>query len=71
MKKYIEELDKNLNQLTDELNNTLISIDVKQAEIDVTNELLDALIEERYIDNKMNEEQQNQIIEVIHRCFED
>ena len=54
--KYIEELDKNLNALTDELNNTLISIDVKQAEIDVTNELLDVAKkdeEKQYHDMKL------------------
>ena len=39
--KYIEELDKNLELLTDELNNTLILIDGKQIEIDNTNIVLE------------------------------
>ena len=39
--KYIEELDKNLEALTDELNNTLILIDSKQIEIDNTNYVLE------------------------------
>ena len=59
--KYIEELDKNLNQLTDELNNTLISIDVKQAEINVTNDLLDVA--------KKDEEKQYQDMKLRIRFF--
>ena len=39
--KYIEELDKNLELLTDELNNTLFQIDVKQIDIDNTNIVLE------------------------------
>ena len=38
---YIEELDKNLELLTDELNNTLFQIDVKQVDIDNTNIVLE------------------------------
>ena len=38
--KYIEELDKNLEALTDELNNTLLMIDLKQIDIDNTNIVL-------------------------------
>ena len=39
--KYIEELDKNLEALVDELNITLLNIDNKQIEIDITNVELD------------------------------
>lgn len=39
--KYIEELDKNLELLTDELNNTLLQIDIKQVDIDNTNIVLE------------------------------
>ena len=39
--KYIEELDKNLELLTDELNNTLLQIDIKQIDIDNTNIVLE------------------------------
>ena len=38
---YIEELDKNLELLTDELNNTLLQIDIKQVDIDNTNIVLE------------------------------
>lgn len=39
--KYIEELDKNLELLVDELNKTLVDIDNKQIEINITNEEID------------------------------
>ena len=35
--KFIEELDKNLEALVDELNQTLVNIDLKQEEINITN----------------------------------
>ena len=39
--KYIEELDKNLEMLVEELNKTLIDIDNKQIEINITNDEID------------------------------
>ena len=39
--KYIEELDKTLETLTTELNNTLLKIDIKQIDIDNTNIVLE------------------------------
>ena len=54
--KYIEELDKNLESLVDELNQTLLDIDNKQIEIDITNdELNKAKIKEekQYSDMKL------------------
>ena len=41
MKQYIEALDKELEQLIDELNNTIENIDLKQIEINMTNENLE------------------------------
>ena len=39
--KYIEELDKSLAELTEELNQTIINIEIKQTEIDLTNQNLE------------------------------
>ena len=53
--KYIEELDKNLEVLTDELNQTLTDIDNKQIEINITNDELNATLlkeEKQYNDMK-------------------
>ena len=54
--KYIEELDKNLEMLVDELNNTLLQIDNKQIEINITNDELEktkSLEEKQYSDMKL------------------
>lgn len=54
--KYIEELDKNLELLVEELNKTLLDIDNKQVEINITNEEIDkakAKEEKQYSDMKL------------------
>ena len=54
--KYIEELDKNLEILTDELNKTLADIEIKQIEINMTNEELEKARtkeEQQYSDMKL------------------
>ena len=54
--KFIEELDKNLEMLVDELNKTLLDIDNKQVEIDITNEELEKAKtkeEKQYSDMKL------------------
>ena len=54
--KYIEELDKNLEMLVDELNKTLLDIDNKQIEINITNdEINNAKVKEekQYNDMKL------------------
>lgn len=54
--KYIEELDKNLEMLVDELNKTLADIDNKQIEINITNEEIDKARvkeEKQYSDMKL------------------
>ena len=54
--KYIEELDSNLELLVDELNQTLLDIDNKQIEINITNDELDkakAKEEKQYNDMKL------------------
>lgn len=55
-KKYIEELDNTLLTLTDELNNTLVLIDLKQIDIDNTNIVLEETKEKeekQYSDMKL------------------
>lgn len=54
--KFIEELDKNLELLVDELNQTLTNIDLKQEEIDITNTELEQAKEkeeQQYNDMKL------------------
>lgn len=54
--KYIEELDKNLEMLVDELNKTLADIDNKQIEINITNEEIEKAKEKeekQYSDMKL------------------
>ena len=54
--KFIEELDKNLELLVDELNQTLTNIDLKQEEIDITNNELEQAKEkeeQQYNDMKL------------------
>ena len=54
--KFIEEFDKNLEALVDELNQTLANIDLKQEEINITNnelEIAKAKEEQQYNDMKL------------------
>lgn len=54
--KFVEELDKNLETLVDELNNTILAIDIKQIEINMTNEELEKARtkeEQQYNDMKL------------------